>query len=721
MNRIFRFTAPLIFPFIAIAEPEQDDLLNFEEGLLEELPIVLSASRLAQPLNESPVAMTVIDREMIDASGARTIPDLLRLVPGFQVGYFDGNTPVATYHGHGDEDSRRVQVLIDGRSVYVPSLAAIKWSDLIITIEEIERIEVIRGPNAATYGNNSFLAVISIITRHAIEDQGHKIKVTAGSKETLETIYRFGGNSESMDYRVTVGGQTNDGTDLLNDYTHGSYLSYRLDNQLDLQNSLYYQGGLKDNRLGDHESPPDHQRESSSAFQWLKWEHQSDSRDSLSLQYYYNYHNEDLTNENLVVQFSQAPTVDPFTPEPTVVKSERHDIEFNYTFNFEKLRLVVGSSARVDIVSAKNVFKTDDTLEHKLYRLFSHGEYRFNNDWLINAGFVVEDNDISGNDLSPRLALIYHANKNNSFRLSGSRATRTPTLYDQNAYQVLNQQLTENGGNPLSPFLQGFLGGTDIINAVSLVSPFDIDSEEIKSIEFGYITKLLNNKLLIDIKLFKDKTDNLIDRTNDRQPFAEDNVSPAIDPINGGVSHFVLNGAKSNSEGLEISFDYKPKKDLRIYGFCAYIDIEGFRKTPLSNDATPDRLAVSAPTNSYGLQLISHWDNNFTFSLMYYRASTFDWLDRTRQRDPQFWLDRNVHQYDKVDIKFDKLYKLKNDELRISLTLQNLADKFYDYNRTEYAGPSLSNIHALDAGDEIRPEGSLQDSRAYLEVSFMFN
>ena len=96
-------------------------LLDSEELFIGELPTVISATRLKQPLNESPVSTTIIDRQMIDASGAQTIPDLLRLVPGFTVGYLSGNYPVATYHGQSERYSRRLQVLIDGRSVYLPT------------------------------------------------------------------------------------------------------------------------------------------------------------------------------------------------------------------------------------------------------------------------------------------------------------------------------------------------------------------------------------------------------------------------------------------------------------------------------------------------------------------------------------------------------------------------------------------------------------------------
>lgn len=221
MLRLSSYLILACLPLRLIAETAQDPLIGLEEGMLDDMPVVLSATQLAQPLNESPVAMTVIDREMIDASGTRTIPELLLLVPGFQPGYFDGNSPVVTYRGLADEYSRRIQVLIDGRSVYVPALAAIQWSDLVICIDEIERIEVTRGPSAKAYGNNSFLGVISITTRHAIEDHGQKVTIRAGIHDTADAMYHFGGRNESTDYRFTLCTHNNDGTGLLNDYSHG--------------------------------------------------------------------------------------------------------------------------------------------------------------------------------------------------------------------------------------------------------------------------------------------------------------------------------------------------------------------------------------------------------------------------------------------------------------------------------------------------------------------
>ncbi|MCW8874761.1 MAG: TonB-dependent receptor [Gammaproteobacteria bacterium] len=694
---------------------------GLEQAYLQDLPIVLSATRLSQPLSEVPVAMTVIDREMIRASGARTIPELLRLVPGFQVGYFDGNSPVATYHGHGDELSRRVQVLIDGRSIYIPALAAVQWSEELITLEEIERIEVTRGPNAASYGNNAFLAVINITTRHAIEDQGHKVKLTAGSHDTKDALYRFGGSTDALNYRVTLGTRNDEGTDALNDYTRSDYLSYRVDYQVDNYNQLFYQGGFRDTVLGDHEPPPDHENQSRSAFQWLKWEHVSPGDDITSLQYYYNYNQQELTNENLMIKLGAdssdavraflAP-IDAF-PAPRIgIRSERHDLELQHTRHFDKLRLVSGLSARLDIVSAENVFVSDNAQHHRLYRAFTHGEYRFTPDLLLNAGLMVEDNDISGTDIAPRIALIHHLDARHSVRVGTSRATRTPTLFDQNAYVRTNQQLTQDGGQPLSPVYTGLIGGTDVLNLVQLISPTDMQSEQIRSVELGYIGRLLDNQLLLDVKLFRDKTDRLIFDTSRTTPL------PAPEDNFDGEAQWLLNSHRSRMQGLEIALDYKPSPRSRIYGYYAYIDIDAEMYDPRGNVSDIRRLEISAPTHSYGLMLIRHFAGNVDLGISYFRVGEMDWLDRTgSSAEPH--QDRSAQSYDKLDIKISKTRKFDSGRLQYALVLQNLLEDYYDYNKTRYTDATQTVV--APSSSSINANGSLQDRRVYLELSWMFN
>ncbi|MDH5765541.1 MAG: TonB-dependent receptor [Gammaproteobacteria bacterium] len=728
-----------VVSFAALAEPDANNLPGSESDFLDELPVVLSATRLSQPLDEAPMAITVIDREMIDASGARTVPDLLRMVPGFQVGYFDGNSPVATYHGHGDEYSRRVQVLIDGRSVYVPTLAGIQWSDHIISIDDIARIEVTRGPNAASYGNNSFLAVVSITTRQAIEDQGHKVKIIKGSYNTREGYYRYGEKLGNADFRITLGTEHDDGTELLNDYTRADYISYRLDNQIDLYNFFSYQGGYKDIKLGDHESPPDYQIETISAFQWLKWEHTTSNNNILSLQYYYNHLEEDLGHENQSILLSDIVStsdkdyicitrlglpdntcldnIDPYRNPDISLKSKRHDFEFSYTFNYNNFRLVTGSSARMDIIQANNVFSNNNTLRHKLYRGFAHGEFRQNN-WLFNAGFMIEKNDISGTDYSPRLSIIQRINNNNTIRISTSKATRTPTLYDQNAHYATTVRLTENNGLTLSTPLQLFLGGdgtttTDIMHNVHVVSLGNIKSEEISSLEIGYISRLLDNKLTMDIKLFSDNTDNLIGSSDSNFPalIPQDNV--------GGTATEILNTHKTEIQGAEISLDYKLPRNYRIYTHFSYIDITAEMFEPRGTWRDTRRYSVSAPEKTLGFTFIKHWPQDFNASINYYRVSDMDWMDRTGSTTPVSVTDRSAQPYNKLDLKLNKQYRFGNEKLDISLSLLNLLEDYFDYNRTRYTDNTFTTV--APNSNTLNSNGSLQDLRAYLEISLEFN
>jgi iron complex outermembrane receptor protein len=138
------------------------------------LPQVLTATRLKQSAAAVPGSMTVIDSELIKASGARDISELLRLVPGMMVGYTTGNQAAVNYHGTSASDARRMQVLIDGRSVYRAGLATVDWSDIPVAMEDIERIEVFRGPNTVSYGANALMAVVNILTRSPANSHGSR-------------------------------------------------------------------------------------------------------------------------------------------------------------------------------------------------------------------------------------------------------------------------------------------------------------------------------------------------------------------------------------------------------------------------------------------------------------------------------------------------------------------------------------------------------------------
>lgn len=177
------------------------------------LPEVLTATRLKQSPAAVPGSMTVLDAELIRASGARDIPELLRLVPGMMIGYGAGNQPTVNYHGSNVNDARRMQVLIDGRSVYRAGLATVDWSDIPLAMEDIERIEVFRGPNTVSYGANALMAVVNILTRSPADSHGTRLKVTRGQRGIDDFYASQGMGWDGGDLRLSLSGMQDDGFD----------------------------------------------------------------------------------------------------------------------------------------------------------------------------------------------------------------------------------------------------------------------------------------------------------------------------------------------------------------------------------------------------------------------------------------------------------------------------------------------------------------------------
>ena len=376
-------------------------LFAADDELFFEMPVVLSANRLEQPVSDAAVSISVIDRKTIEASGARTIPEILRLIPGMQIGFSGnefGDEPkyVVTYHGHSDQYSRQIQVLIDGRSIYEPLLGGILWKSIPVNIDDIERIEVSRGPNLATYGSNSFMAAINIITRTAAEDQGSYVRTNVGNHDIVDLTYRYGGSNGKLDYRITGSTLNDDGLDSANnnenpDDTNSNNIDYRLDYQIDNHNTLSYQGGYGENRQQtdrNHDAvlPTARTVENTRFFQFIKLESAINAENTIQLQYYYNLSDkEDRYTSDLI---------DPGSPPDAFrldlnddVKAERHNLELTHIIYPDKdLKLVWGLSTQLDLVRAPLSLGVEEKVEHHQNRVFANIEWQINRSNIINLG-----------------------------------------------------------------------------------------------------------------------------------------------------------------------------------------------------------------------------------------------------------------------------------------------------------------------------------------------
>jgi iron complex outermembrane receptor protein len=280
---------------------EFNDGFDWEEAsiLREELPMVLTASRLKQPKAEVPASVTIITAKQIKLWGARTLPELMKFVPGMFVGHGDGdNNASVAYHTSNPNIMRRLQFLIDGRSIYKAAIATVTWDDIGLAIEDIDRIEVTRGPNAAVYGANAYLGVINILTKHPEDSQGTVVSWRKGNKGTQDVHFRHGLSFDTTSLRISgsvkadegFDGRNSTGSDAQRDgRKHGfinAYINHSLDNTSNLDVQLGYKSGKTEIRQIDFDqSPPD--KTTTNGYVYARWEKEFSAQHQSHLQAYW--------------------------------------------------------------------------------------------------------------------------------------------------------------------------------------------------------------------------------------------------------------------------------------------------------------------------------------------------------------------------------------------------------------------------------------------------
>src|SRR5262245_7722432 len=168
-----------------------EDLMNLE---------VTSVSKRSQKVANAAAAVFVITQEDIKRSGARNIPEALRMVPGLEVARIDENKWAIGARGFNGRFDNKLLVLIDGRSVYTPLFSGVYWDIQDVPLDDIDRIEVIRGPGATLWGANAVNGVINIITKPAEATQSGLVKAEAGSEQRAAGTARYGDKIGSKGY-----------------------------------------------------------------------------------------------------------------------------------------------------------------------------------------------------------------------------------------------------------------------------------------------------------------------------------------------------------------------------------------------------------------------------------------------------------------------------------------------------------------------------------------
>jgi iron complex outermembrane receptor protein len=663
-----------------------DDLS--EEDFLADMPIVLSATRLAQPLTDVPVAMTVIDRDTIEALGATTIPDVLRHVPGFQVGRITGSRLTVTYHGISDEFARNMQVLVDGRSVYDAGFGGVNWASFPVLIEDVQRIEVIRGPNSAAFGANAFSATINIITTHPAEQSGTLLKAMRGSLSTQRYLARQAVTIQNFDFRLTAMQERSEGLDSREDDFSTQMVNFRGDLRLTDNSELLFEAGYSEGERDDNyegESAtdfdpyqPDRTIDDTQGYQQIRFSHSVSEESEWSLQLYHNY--QEIDDEYETMRFSDylsimlGTTIPPAAipgilgfPDQRLkvgyhdLNSERYDLELQHTLRLSNdLRLVYGAGARSDSAWSLARFKDDQKVLRRQIRTFGNAEWYALDNLVFNFGLMAEAYEDYQPYYSPRVALNLHVDSQQTLRFSHSKAIRMPTLVensssmrarfqDETTHDVIYQ-----GGGRLKP-------------------------EEITSTELGYVGHVPSLGLTLDAKLYRDDLHNFIGQPRDGRCL--DEAVCVMEPSEAGAWTFT-NVGDATTSGYELGISAKPsdKSLLRIGYAFAKTSGEFIRVIRDPGAPTPyiyTEFAPLVPRNTMSMLLAYRFPHGFDGSIAYYRLDGFEW----------FGDGDEMAGYDKIDAKLSYTLNYFNTEGKVSLMLKNMGGDYTDFRSSNEIGP----------------------------------
>jgi iron complex outermembrane receptor protein len=699
-KNLYAASSLLLVLIQSFANAAQTDI----DPMNSDVSMVLTPTRLRQSLSDVPGSVTVLTADMLTQFGIRSVPEALRLVPGMAVVQVSGSDYRISYHGTNISAPRRMNVLIDGVSVYRSAFARVDWTALPVAMADIQRIEVTRDPDSASYGPNSMLATINIITKYPQEVPGTTLDATAGSRRTADGMARYSGKvDDSTTYRVTVEHQQNLGfnnviappnvgptadpdhdASRLNKITFRSMTDIAPNQTFDLELSVLQ--GKQDNQVADTytTSFPDVYLQEYDAN--AIWKDALSDTHELQVQAYLTQHrqaqswNECLPTLAFLPQmgalYKASPTyvneilagiqpsggtptdnllaaaairsilsLGPAALAPSCGTANQDYTEQRADIEFQDTYVFSPSLRMVSGAGLRRDIATsqtylDGTVGNTTWRAFANVEYKPVPTVVINAGGYYEKDQLTGSSFSPRIALNKHLDDNNTIRFVVSKADRMPDIIEQRANWAY--QVTN-----LSPLLYGLNYATF---AQSATAPGNISAEHILSREIGYNGNFSRIGLTIDAKIFDDYLSDLISQRLILNSFAPTNSNDVT------------------LRGAELQADYTPSQSWMMHAGYSY----------LLNSASTAMEQTMYSRNS-GSVAVSHvFDSGWRASvgLYEYQATLL-----------------GQSGYGKQDVTVSKTYKLSRDSsITPTFTVTHL-----DHRSTEYmygAGLSTENSYA---------------------------
>ncbi|UCD58022.1 MAG: TonB-dependent receptor [Candidatus Hydrogenedentota bacterium] len=583
----------------------------------EEVPIVISAAKREQPITESPSSISIITAEDIRRSGATSIADLLRRVPGLDVLRVTPSDAQISARGFNESNNNDMLLLIDGRSAYVDFFGIVAWDNLPVVLEEIDRIEIIRGPGSALYGANAFSGVINIITKTPEQAEGTTLSATVGEFDTYIWTFMNANVIDKWSYKVVANWSEANSFEDRDENDHEIFKGNALVKyDFDPDSRLYFSAGADVDDGNTLTRISSFDREGIFGYAKLNY----DYRD-WKFQAFYNLIDIDVVAEG-------------DTNERSIVNNV-FDLEMQHTFSpWEKHTITWGANYRHNRVTSHEIIGNDE--QEDLFSLFIQDQYAMLDDMTLTAGVRFDSHPLTGVHFSPRASLVYQPWQNHTFRASVAHAFRNPS------------------------FVESYLDLS--IGPVIATGNRDLDAEEITSFELGYQTRLLENKLQLRVDAFYNNLDEIIE-------FRNVNFLPPLSPLPPIVFDYENEG-RADAYGGEASLEYHFSDRISCYINYSYQELKA-RSDGVQFQLNEDgELIDSSPRHKINAGLYAEAENglNGSVDLNFVDEVEIGFFDPDTTIPTEVKLD----DYTRVDVRIG--YRFPRRDIEASLIVQNALD-----------------------------------------------
>jgi iron complex outermembrane recepter protein len=640
------------------------DIMDWDLERLMQIQVT-SVSKRPEKLSDAAAAIYVITNEDIRRSGATSIPEALRLAPGLEVARQDSHTWAISSRGFNDEFANQLLVLIDGRSVYTPLFAGVYWDVQDLVLEDVDRIEVIRGPGAALWGANAVNGVINITTRPAKETQGVLVSGGAGNEERGFGTVRYGGKlGENAFYRVYAKYFSRDDSALPNgDDANDNWSMWRggfrfdweatEENLFTLQGD-YYTGELNQTVLVPRLTAPyfeflDDEVQVSGGNVLGRWNHKFSDTSELSFKAYY-----DRTERDRVV-FAE--------------RRDTFDLDLQHRFQFLGWNdIVVGLGYNITSDELENTFAVSfDPAERtdSLYSFFVQDEIEVIRDRLrLTLGTKVEHNDYTGWEVQPNARLSWSITKKQTAWFAASRAISTPSRAEDDIR--INRTV----------FPPGVFGPVPAL--VSQFGSRNMDSKELIAFELGYRIQP-HDRATLDVAAFY----NIYDRQRSIEPGTP---TPQAGPPPHVLIPFTINNLiEGEVYGAELASSFQITDWWRLRVNYTAWSIQLHKKNG-SNDPALEGAEDDSPNHQVGVRSMMDLPANFELDL------GFRYVDALQNRD--------VPAYTALDARIGWR-----------------PNKHWEFS---IVGQSLFNVHKEFAPSYIQTQTTEVETSVYGKITFRF-